>query len=367
MDAQRRYGEVYNSRSVLGALPNEKLSTIFRELVRLTRAIGVPQNPLTEVVITHMCGLWRRPALSTPSFWNVFCYDSSMANRIPLDRLVAYLERSCSYPLELWFKFTGSGECWVAKHIKMLGCVSSQIHRWRVFQVLSDSDTPIDEFQKDLKNASAPLLEHLAICPDQELKAVQGTLVQWVPNLLLSGSPSLVYLRLDETSFDNFRPSYTSVVQLRFEKRATFNPKSVERSMFDEVLALPHLEGLSVWGFFIRISREAHGSRGPLIKSRRLKNCRLDSGSGELLLPYFLSHVSAPALETLTMGSFWLNEPLIKRDVDRFPSLHTLAIVTAEPQDIVNLVDYMTITRSIRRFVLSAHPTIPFLGEHFAQ
>lgn len=370
VDAQRRYGEVYNSRSALCAVPNEILATIFRELLRLTRATGVPQNPLAEVAITHVCGLWRRLALSTPSVWNAFYYDGSLATRIPLDRLEAYLERSGSYPLELWFNFTGSGEGWEVEHLKLLKLASPHIHRCRVFQVLSDNDTSINELQQILQNASAPMLEHLAICPDQELNSDQQTLMQqWIPNIFLPGTPSLAYLRLDETSFESFRPSFTSVVQLRLEKRAAFNPNTMDQGIFDQILNLPHLEALSVWGYFIAISRAAHNARGHLIKARRLKNCRLD-GTSELLLPYFLSHVSAPLLETLTMASIFLHEPLITRDVDLFPSLHTLAIVrpvTLDSIAVANLIDYMSVTKNIKRFVFSAYPTIPFLAERFAE
>ncbi|TEB18642.1 hypothetical protein FA13DRAFT_1719708 [Coprinellus micaceus] len=61
----------------------------------------------------------------------------------------------------------------------------------------------------------------------------------------------------------------------------------------------------------------------------------------------------APALETLTLALVRLDIPLILRDIDLFPSLHTLSLLRGAygfgPDTLVNFLPFMNITHHIKR------------------
>ncbi|TEB31471.1 hypothetical protein FA13DRAFT_1814094 [Coprinellus micaceus] len=365
---QRRYGEIYNARSPTDTLPNEILTAIFRESQQISRLSGVVDNPIAEVTISHVCSHWRRLAMLAPSLWNVFRYDGAVAPQIPLDRLHAYLERSQTHTLDIYLSFTGSGEGW-SDQLDMLDTIAPHFSRCRTLQVLSDNDTHIDDFLHKLECAQLPLLEYLSICPDRWHEPPDEYIVSdWNANVLLNGAaPSLKYLRLDSTSLCDFRPPLSSITHLRLEERRRGGMTKFSSNVLDDVFTLPSLETLSIWGdLFFQTGTEYTGAS--LVEAKRLKHARLEGRKG-IVTQYFLSHVMAPALETLTLALVRLDIPLILRDIDLFPSLHTLSLLRGAygfgPDTLVNFLPFMNITHHIKRFIL-ASPLVQFLAEAMA-
>ena len=368
IEAQRRYGEIYNARSPLDILPNEILTAIFRESQQISRLSGVVDNPIAEVNISHVCCHWRRLAMQTPSLWSVFRYDGAVAPQIPLDRFHAYLERSRTHPLDIYLSFTGSGEGW-SDQLEMLDTIVPHFSRCRTLQVLSDNDTHIDDFLHKLEGAQLPLLECLSICPDRRHDPPDEHVVSdWNANVLLNGAaPSLKYLRLDSTSLRDFRPPLSSITHLRLEERRRGGMAKFSSNVLDDVLTLPCLETLSIWGdLFFQTGTEYTGAS--LLEAKRLKHARLEGRKG-IVTQYFLSHVVAPVLETLTLALVRLDIPLILRDIDPFPSLHTLSLLRGAygfgPDTLSSFLPFMNITRHIKRFIL-ASPLVQFLAAAMA-
>ncbi|KAF5324777.1 hypothetical protein D9611_004061 [Ephemerocybe angulata] len=358
IESQRHYGELVNAHSALSKLPADVLGIIFEVVLHESRATGRPSNPLPEVTITHVCGLWRRVALAMSSMWNVFCYDGSVALRVPLDRLEAYLERSKEYPLELWFSFTGAGEGWT-EQFDMLRMVIPHMHHCRVLHILSDDDSPIEDLYVDLEKVSAPMLEVFAMCPDKtfpiQFDLQQTGMNEWSPTTLF-GAPSLKYLRLDTTSFDKIRPPLDTIVDLRLERRRIHHaatPYWFEASMLDHILSLPNLETLSLWRVYVDITDPAYNRHAP-VRARSLKHFRCD-GALDFVPHYFLSNVSAPALESITIDSFIIGRRELRDNDNVFPSLHTLVLNKPfnYPPEPARLFGMMKTTRNAKHLVLS--------------
>lgn len=363
-----RYGEIYNARSPIDTLPNEILTAIFLESQQLSRLNGVDDNPIAEVTISHVCSHWRRLAMLAPSLWNVFRFDGAVAPQIPLDRLHTYLERSQTHPLDIYLSFTGSWEGW-SDQLETLDMIAPHFSRCRILQVLSDNDTHIDDFLHKLECAQLPLLEYLTICPDRCHKPPDEHIVSdWNANVLLNGAaPSLKYLRLDSTSLCDFRPPLSSITHLRLEERRRVGMAKFSPNVLDDMFTLPCLETLSIWGdLFFKMGTEYTGAS--LVEAKRLKHARLGGRKG-IVTQYFLSHVIAPALETLTLALVRLDIPLILRDIDLFPSLHTLSLLRGAygsgPDTLANSLPFMNITRHIKRFILVS-PLVMFLAAAMA-
>ncbi|PPR05250.1 hypothetical protein CVT26_012406 [Gymnopilus dilepis] len=116
-ELQSKYGGIHNATSApILRLPNEITCMIFDYALALSvrMAEGRPvvfgkawRPPLVEVVISHVCHQWRSIGLSYPQIWSHFRYEVSRSSvvQVPLERFDAYLERSRSAGLELWFDF----------------------------------------------------------------------------------------------------------------------------------------------------------------------------------------------------------------------------------------------------------------------
>ncbi|KAJ3550752.1 hypothetical protein NMY22_g255 [Coprinellus aureogranulatus] len=365
INAQRCYGEIFNARSGISVLPNEILSTIFHELQRMNRVNGFVENPIAEVTVTHVCSLWRHIGLSQQSLWTVFRYDGDSAPCIPLDRLQAYLERSQTLPMEYWFKFSGFKDD-DAGEWDMFDAIVPHFYRCKTLHMLTDTVAPNNDLVEKLKHASLPMLEYLTVCPGRMQESLnEQVMFSWDANTLLEGAARpLKYLRLDSTSTFDFRPPLSLLVHLRMEAiPGTDAVSKLSLSVLLEIFAFPLLESLSIWGDFFFIS-ETEYANGVIVNANRLKHCRLEARKG-YTMHYFLSHVVAPALETLTLAIIRLDIPLILHDnIDQFPSLHTLSLLRGargfRPDTLADFMSLMTVTRHIKRFVL-ASPLMQFL------
>ncbi|KAF6758274.1 hypothetical protein DFP72DRAFT_888582 [Ephemerocybe angulata] len=343
-------------------LPNE----IFSLILRLVQRNGwIKPAPLpAEVTLSHVCRHWRGFALDLPSLWSVFRYDGSWTathrERVPVERLAVYLERSKQYPLELFFGLDHFQKDHLGDWtdvLSMLQQIIPHIHRIRELHILSLEDDKVEDFLSKLVDTSAPLLETLTIRGE-----AAPWNMEWSPDIFLRGTPSLKYLRFDDKRFS--RPPIQSIVHLRLEEIIMMDDPGLagefSPSMLREFLSLPYLETLSMWGTFITVPVEMVVVSMPKIEAKTLKHFRCGGGLRQLA-QFFLSHVSAPSLDTLTFHSFefvgslpaWIT-------TIGFPSLHTLALLCPETADAPHHIPWlwglMTTTRNIKKLVLSLSP-----------
>ncbi|KAF5311471.1 hypothetical protein D9611_011636 [Ephemerocybe angulata] len=376
MDVGQECGSQHDDKR-LSTPPHPRVShfphEIFGFILSLVQRNGwIDPDPLpAEVTLSHVCRHWRHFTLDLPSLWSVFRYDSfgRHRERIPVKRLAVYLERSKKSPLELSFDLDlfedDSLGDWTDV-LNMLHQIIPHIHRVRELHVIS-ADGDIDDFVSKLVDASAPILEAMTIRSYNTRGLFrESSDSKWSPKIFTGGTPSLKYLRFDDKHFS--RPPVQSILHLRLEAWhevvEAFSP-----SMFREILSLPYLQTLSMWGELIEVPLDMVVEDMTKIEAKSLKHFRCDGYSWRLP-QYFLSHVSAPSLESLTFLAFtfegslppWIN-------TITFPSLHTLALL--HPKQVPKHLPYesdltqnpfpwlsglIATTRNIKKLVLSLPP-----------
>ena len=127
-----------------------------------------------EVVLSHVCSEWRTIAINLPTLWTAFKFDTHFRVSDPVRKLEAYLSRSGTQLLELYFSFSGSDYNHAAdlhtpyelfaSDFALVETALAHAHRWHRFTFFADDSTPtlhlIDRFHK----VYVPDLEYLAMC-----------------------------------------------------------------------------------------------------------------------------------------------------------------------------------------------------------
>ena len=325
IQTQSEYGALYNETAPVLNLPIEILFRIFELAHEASFIEGIPENPLIEVTISHVCRQWRAVGLSFQSLWSNFRYNvSQLPKRIPIDRLVAYLERSGSCLLDLHFTFSESdlGEGSQALFNSMLENTMSHVDCWRRFSLLSDVEVPMLDFSDRLRQLKAPNLEYFMMCPSSSEPEEAPDFNGMAPSVFLGGEPKLFYVQLDGTSLQTYFPPFSNVtVLLEDEKSACF---------FLEILALPSLSSLSIVGEHFSEPDLPHSSK---ITMNNLKHLRY--GEDYKPIGHFLPFLVAPLLETLILKRVTL--PLIPSPLPEFMrpffNLHSLQLIECPDHD----------------------------------
>ena len=332
IQTQAEYGALYNKTAPILNLPIEIMCRMFELAHHASFVEGVPENPLIEVTISHVCTEWRSVALSFQTLWSNFRYNvSELPKRIPIDRLVAYLKRSGSHLLDLHFTFSESVLCEGSQALfySMLENTISHVDRWRRFSLFSDVDVPMQGFSDRLQWLKAPNLQYLTMCPSSSDPEGGPDSDRLAPSVLLGGAPKLFYVRVDGTSFRNYFPPLSNVTVLRLEDETdawTFG----SFSMFLEILALPSLSSLSIVGQHFWEPESPQTSK---ITMNSLKHLRY--GEDFTFIGHFLPFLVAPLLETLIIKRVTLRlipNPLPKF-LRPFSNLHSLELIECPDYD----------------------------------
>ncbi|KAF9258760.1 hypothetical protein L218DRAFT_876384, partial [Marasmius fiardii PR-910] len=155
-------------------LPREVLSEIFSIATHQSddpvSAISVP------LTISHVCSHWRKISLSTGRLWSrlVLFYPAVDCDQVA--RTISWLNRSKSYPLEILLDLRYPKWDWPASEDRhpftdemlqtVLTILLLHIHRWKTFEMLTDTWRPIHGFLKrirDAPNLRAPMLQRLEL------------------------------------------------------------------------------------------------------------------------------------------------------------------------------------------------------------
>ncbi|KDR82020.1 hypothetical protein GALMADRAFT_264302 [Galerina marginata CBS 339.88] len=354
---QAEYGAVYNEPAPLLTLSTEVTCLIFDFTVAAgfttaRQALADQEDKrkfFPEVVVSQVCHQWRSISLAYPALWARFCYDSPHASRVPLYRLDAYLERSASQPLELWFNFRGSEdrEWTVDGHLALLRRSIPAITRWKCFTVLSDPTTPVDALLSEIASLSAQNLEHFVFCPgveadtdDSSASSVEDVVIEkdFETTIFKNGTPKLKSLTLD-CSYKCL-PPLSNITTLRLEAPNSGLGMVLSWGAFRNVLSISSLENLSLVGPVL----ENHYHRMKLITMNSLKNLRF--GNLKLL---WLPFLRAPLLATLIIRKCWIDslfgyDQVLKSEPYAFPTLRSLCLIrtTAQSFQIAHHLAQMT-------------------------
>ncbi|KAF8901530.1 hypothetical protein CPB84DRAFT_1777547 [Gymnopilus junonius] len=301
---QSKYGAICNRNIPVLNLPNEVTCMIFDYMLAFCSRSPDPTDPkakilpLAEIVVSHVCHHWRSVALSYHQLWASFRYDILRSPSVPFERFDAYLERSASVGLELWFWFRGAlGES--EDLLELLQKAIPHVKRWKRFTLTSDSETPVHEVLEVIKDKliSAPMLEHFAFC--SHMGATGPGSFRVIDSLdetvFRNGAPKLKSVLLDLTGAITSFPPLSNVTTLRIEDLDRSIDIRLSWSAFRDIVSLPSLVNLSVTG---NACESPNFNTITPILMDNLKHMRI---SDNLCLILLLPYIRAPLLETLTL------------------------------------------------------------------
>ena len=309
---------------------------------------------LMEVILSHVCRLWRSIALDLPTLWTTYHYESYIfyPPGPSLHRLETYLERSRSHLVDLKFDFRiaqGNSHYDCGTRLQMLAKIMAHVTRWRRVFILADKNTPILDLLDNFKKASAPKLEHFALRMGT-YSATTRQIQDLQPVLFKGGAPRLSSVAVDYLNHLVLSP-LSNITTLRIEQpRLNTKWELLSSDAFISILLIPTLTNLSIVGDIgVLVYVEDFEDTIPM---NSLKHLRLaDSWSMSRILPY----LRAPLLETLIIRN-WYPEGFSTPDYNySFPSLHTLAFEQSSDFEYPDLVfwDSDDIFRSLS--VLTKH------------
>ncbi|PPR06448.1 hypothetical protein CVT26_006463 [Gymnopilus dilepis] len=309
-ELQSKCGVIRNTSVPILKLPNEITCMIFdyalvlsvRMVEDLTMINGETKwPPGFEVVISHVCHQWRSIALSYPQLWSHFRYDIMHCSLVPSKRFDVYLERSRSMGLELWFNVRSASKTIGDIH-KLLKKAVHHFARWRRFTLMADSATLVTSILRPIfqKSASAPMLEHFAICPaigndGQEVRKLEAMVFK-------KGAPNLRSVMLTLSATITCFPPIDNLTTIRLEKDS-YCPSNVHFSwpVFRNLLSLRSLVNLSIMFDTFRES-EFKPEKDQPIEMNSLKHLRIAKFDPFANLLLF---IRAPLLESLTIKDIW--------------------------------------------------------------
>ncbi|KAJ2936664.1 hypothetical protein H1R20_g433, partial [Candolleomyces eurysporus] len=331
------------------SLPTEILALIFELVHKQGHLQGTVRGRATEeILISHVCSLWRNTALAVPQLWTKYrCVKPSPERfAVEYERLQTYLTRSgTDTDLDLVFDFVD-----IPVTVKdpsamdMLNLVVPNLYRLRRFVLLSDGVNFVIPLHRALTGVSAPRLEHFEVLTgkyhDIMEEGYDGQ-PHWDPKILTEGPPNIKFLKLDSPALGKFRPPFNNLVHFSLEAGIPRLKLFLLWVCLEQVLSLPFIETFSLWDAVIANPNPGHLLRR--IKADRLKHVRFGCSPTRLQmifsqwpcypLFFFLHYVSAPLLETITISSVTLDtpqipvSPLVLGQVDLsyvFPNLQSL-------------------------------------------
>ncbi|KAF8996420.1 hypothetical protein BDQ17DRAFT_1364403 [Cyathus striatus] len=312
--AIRLYGSFSRPRKHLfERLPNEILSYIF--LIACESSSGEESDPVT---LSHVCRRWGHVALSTGKIWTriVLTYPCSPSQ---LSRALAFLDRSRQSPLDILIDLRDPDWDWEEDEYQsewtelelILRSLLAHVHRWRRFELLNDTWSPIYHFlrstAKDIK--SAPMLESISLSRCNAYFATK------LPNLT---SVSLIGVHVDWSS-----SSLTNLSELELKYHASDVMPSF--AQFKNILArCPNLCRLAIIGW------------GPVLPNATITSS-MNSNTSPTPLESTTTTIHLPSVKTFSFGYIDTEYAQGLLSLLQFPSLDEMMLedisYTVNPED----------------------------------
>ena len=350
-ELQSKYGGIHNATSApILRLPNEITCMIFDYALALSvrMAEGRPvvfgkawRPPLVEVVISHVCHQWRSIGLSYPQIWSHFRYEVSRSSvvQVPLERFDAYLERSRSAGLELWFDFQRDLDLGQADAVlSLLEKAVPHISRWRRFTLLAHPEVPVLCLLDPIffqSSSSAPMLEHLALSirPTIDFDMEERS-KELHANIFPNGASNLKSVTLHPNTTMFCFPRISTLTTLRLETPDLRDDIRLSWTVLRDLLTLPTLVNLSIM-FNASLMSALDSDNFLPIAMNSLRHLRISHFNS---LAYFLLLIRAPLLESLTIKEITFTDGFSTsaRNSDGgphvFPSLKSLCFINVKAE-----------------------------------
>lgn len=322
-------------QSPMNTLPDELLLHILH-----LAANDHVNHPIATSILSHVCSRWRMVALSNGILWGRIVLTFPVYPR-HLAFVVACLERSGTYPLDIFLDFRDPAWNWdedahsfrwqEMEPIMRLFLV--HVMRWRQFDLLADTWSPIFTFLWYTRHVkAAPALETLALSRCNLYLAAEGHIFHPValrqPLSFFGGSflPSLRSVSLIGVHVDWEQPSLRNLseLQLKFHAHDVMPTLSQFEAIFHSSPRLSHL-AIFGWGPILDNSRTIPNARHLHLQHLQ----RLSFGF--LDIPY--------SLQLLSLFDFPSLSELVLEDVSR-------VVNPSDLQDGSSLIQWLSSTPS---------------------
>ncbi|KAG6840329.1 hypothetical protein C0991_007410 [Blastosporella zonata] len=348
MNARRLFGS-FSSLLKLppsSRLPNELLSEIF--LLSTQDTEDRVEMVLTPVILSQVSTRWRNVAISTGGLWNTIIITFPTSHQ-QLSRAITWLKRSRSAPLDILLDFRDPSWDWdLAESLHafrwqdmeaILRLLMTHVHRWKRFELLTDTWAPIFTFLSYTRRANFRSLESLSLHRCNAFFASKGATFAPVemrkPVQLFGGhvAERLRRVTLTGVHVDWAASPLYNLTKLEFRYLASDVTPSMGE--FSSMLAeCRHLRHLTIIG------------RGPRIDSTPTSSPSTNAGQQErsllsvIELPHvtefvfgfsdtdyavkLLARLSFPAIRKFTLEGLLDLDPLALLDLDATPILELL-------------------------------------------
>lgn len=330
-EMQSEYGAIQNRHNPILTLPNEVTCLIF-ENAQLPMIVDEEDEDdeiddhLMEVVVSHVCRHWRTISLGYPKLWSKFFHTYDLTT-ITLARFEAYMERSASLSLRLWFDFRSDAND--PLNFQLFDMAISHVHRWQHFTLYSEGNRDFLGRLSQLQNVAAPMLEHLVLFLDADFdddEDATGTsrITKLDASFFKSGAPKLTFILLDDHTLFTAMPPLSNITTLWLEKIGEKTRFSTQA--FIDLLSMPSLEHVLFNGDFT--------DQANVVRRIEMPNLKRFYFSDFTAIWSFLPNIRAPLLETLLVYNcnFDATTPdatLLDKSY-RFPALKKLWIVDSD-------------------------------------
>lgn len=318
-------------------IPDELLLNIFYITVS-----DHSNHPTEILALTHVCSRWRATALSSGKLWTRIVLTHPIYPGY-LSYVNACLERSRSYPLDIFFDFRDPAWDWDEdthsfkwqEMESIMRLFLAHVTRWRRIELLADTWSPIFTFLWHTREVkSAPVLSSISLSRCNLYYAARGnvfqpeSLRQPLPFFGGISLPSLTSVSLIGTHISWNQPYLCNLTELELKYHA--HDVMPTLSQFEAIcLASPRLLRLAIFGW------------GPLLdNSRTVRNGQLHLNHlqrfsfGFLDIPY--------SLQFLSLFDFPSLSELVLEDVSRVVS-------PSDEQDATSLIEWFCSTPSLHQ------------------
>ncbi|KIM47208.1 hypothetical protein M413DRAFT_271167 [Hebeloma cylindrosporum] len=294
----RRSSRTSTIQMSIGRLPTEILSVIFSLIAHDPTA-----NPVSFAAITHVCTRWRQIALANGSLWNrvVLTYPMSPHH---LAYALTWLQRSASAPIDIFLDLRDPSWDWNEdthnfrwqEMEPIMRIFLPHVHRWRRFELLTDTWAPIFTFLWYTRHVtSAPLLETVSLSRCNLYFAARGQVFQPTSlrqpiqffrgaNLERLTSVSLVGVHIQWNQPSSLRN--LTVLELKFHASDVMPNLQQFTTIIEACPGLIHL-AIFGWGPVLDVSSPVVGCRLRLSNLKKLSFGFLDTPYAIQLLSLF--------------------------------------------------------------------------------
>jgi len=326
-EVESEYGAIQNRHNPILTLPNEVTCLIF-ESAQLPMIVGDKVNHyLMEVVVSHVCRHWRTVSLGYPKLWSKIFHKHDLT-AVTLARFEAYMKRSASLPLRLWFDFR-------AKHYgplnnQLFDMAIDHARRWQHFTLHSTQNRDLLGCLSRLQNVSAPMLEFLVLSLDPNFDNDEDDnnaprITNLDASIFKSGAPKLTYFFMDDRTLFHAIPPLSNMTTLWLETRGRDGIPRFSTQAFIDLLSIPSLE---------HVSFDGGHERADVARRIEMPNLKRFYFSDFTAMWSFLPNIRAPRLETLLVYNCQFDKTTPDATLlDKsycFPALKKLWIVDSE-------------------------------------